>query len=228
MEAKKIPFRHELKHYINYADYLDLTMKLKFVTKLDENAINGKGYKIRSLYFDNFEDKAMREKINGVNGREKFRIRYYNNDPNFIRLEKKSKYYGKCYKVSEKISYEECLRLLDGDNEFLRDETKPLFFELYLKMQYQNLVPKNIVDYEREAYIHDVGNVRITIDSKISSSNNTKEFFNKDLPMITIQDATILEVKYDNFLPEFIRGVTALNSRRATSFSKYTNTRINY
>lgn len=86
--------RHELKHYINYADVLQLRSRLLFVASLDENAAEGNGYRVKSLYFDNFNDKALKEKIDGVNEREKFRLRRYNDDKSFIRLEKKSKKKG--------------------------------------------------------------------------------------------------------------------------------------
>lgn len=83
--------RHELKHYINYSDVLQLRARLPLVAMLDKNAVQGNGYRVKSLYFDNFNDKALIEKINGVNEREKFRLRLYNNDMSFIRLEKKAK-----------------------------------------------------------------------------------------------------------------------------------------
>ena len=81
-------FRHEYKHEINYSDMIALRGRLRAVMKPDENGADGK-YLIRSLYFDNIADKALREKLDGVNNREKFRLRYYNKDTSFIRLEKK-------------------------------------------------------------------------------------------------------------------------------------------
>ena len=70
-------FRHELKHEINLSDMYAIRQRLRTVMRLDENAVNG-NYFIRSLYFDNLSDKALREKLDGINCREKFRIRYYN------------------------------------------------------------------------------------------------------------------------------------------------------
>lgn len=81
-------FRHEWKHEINASDFITVTRRLEAVAKPDVHAEGGY-YKIRSLYFDNLSDKALREKIDGVNMREKFRIRYYNEDVSYIRLEKK-------------------------------------------------------------------------------------------------------------------------------------------
>lgn len=218
--------RHELKHYINYADYLELTARLPLVAAPDENSIDGKGYRIMSLYFDNYNDKALREKVDGVNDREKFRLRYYNGDTSFIRLEKKSKHAGLCYKDFAEITAEECRALLEGDYGALRQNGQDLCLELYAKMQYQLLRPKNIVEYKREAYVYEPGNVRITIDSDIRSGLDVMQFLSPDPITVPVGDVRILEVKYDAFLPEIIRGVVSLSSRQASAFSKYAATRI--
>ena len=83
--------RHEIKHYINYSDVLQIRARLPFVAHPDKNAKEENSYRVKSLYFDNYNDKALKEKIDGINGREKFRLRLYNDDPSFIRLEKKRK-----------------------------------------------------------------------------------------------------------------------------------------
>lgn len=95
--------RHELKHYINYFDVLELRARLPYVAKINRNAKNGNGYLVKSLCFDNYNDKALREKLDGLNDREKFRIRLYNNDTSFIRLDKKKKRNGICYNVSHDL-----------------------------------------------------------------------------------------------------------------------------
>ena len=124
-------YRHEWKHEINYADLLTLRMRLSAVMKRDEHAIGGI-YRIRSLYFDNLSDKALREKIDGVNIREKFRIRYYNGDASFIVLEKKSKINGLCAKESCRITEDEAQKIVDGNLEWMPGSGRPcLTFEEY-------------------------------------------------------------------------------------------------
>lgn len=218
--------RHELKHYINYADVLQLRSRLPFVADVDENAKEGNGYRVKSLYFDNYNDKALKEKIDGVNEREKFRLRFYHDDTSLIRLEKKSKRNGLSYKESAIITVDACKRLLEGDLEALKENRDPLCMELYTKMYYQQLRPKNIVDYQREAYVYPVGNVRVTIDYDIRTSSNVHDFLKSHPVPIPVPGVYILEVKYDSFLPEIIRGVVSLSSRRSTAFSKYAVTRI--
>ena len=218
--------RHELKHYINYADFLQLRSRLHSVASLDVNAHDCNCYRVRSLYFDNYNDKALREKIDGYDKREKFRLRLYNNDPSFIRLEKKSKRGGMSFKESAPISASICESLLHGDLQALRDNATPLLLELYTKMHYQQLRPKSIVDYDREAYVFRAGNVRVTLDSDIRASTNVITFLDPEIITVPIPNVIILEVKYDNFLPEIIRGMTSLSNRRSTAFSKYAAARI--
>ena len=226
IELTEAKGRHELKHYINFSDLLLLRSKLPYVMSLDKNVSERNSYSVKSLYFDNYNDKALKEKIDGVNNREKFRLRLYNNDTSFIRLEKKSKINGYCYKESVRLTLDECQRLLDDDISVLKENGKKLCLELYSKMNYQQLRPKNIVDYQREAYIFSMGNVRITLDYDIRTSNNVKDFLNPNLIPLPINGVYILEVKYDNYLPEIVRGIVSLSSRRSTAFSKYAIARM--
>lgn len=219
-------FRHEWKHEINYSDMVVLRQRLKAVMKPDENAVNGK-YFIRSLYFDNISDKALREKIDGVNCREKFRIRYYNNDTSLIHLEKKSKINGLGNKQSANLSAEEAQKIVDGDLDWMIDCDRPLLQELYSKMKSQGLRPKTIVDYTREPFIFSAGNVRVTLDYDIRTGLYCTDFLNPDCITIPAGNAPIiLEVKWDEFLPSVIRDIVQLESRRTAAFSKYAACRI--
>lgn len=219
-------FRHEWKHEINYSDMLILRQRLKAVMKPDENAVDGK-YFIRSLYFDNISDKALREKIDGVNCREKFRIRYYNNDTSLIHLEKKSKINGLGNKQSANLSAEEAQKIVDGDFDWMIDCDRPLVQELYSKMKSQGLRPKTIVDYTREPFVFSAGNVRVTLDYDIRTGLYCTDFLNPDCITIPAGNAPIiLEVKWDEFLPFVIRDIVQLESRHTAAFSKYAACRI--
>ena len=219
-------FRHEWKHEINYSDMIILRQRLKAVMKPDENAVDGK-YFIRSLYFDNISDKALREKIDGVNCREKFRIRYYNDDTSLIHLEKKSKINGLGNKQSASLSAEEAQKIVDGDLDWMIDCDRPLVQELYSKMKSQGLRPKTIVDYTREPFVFSAGNVRVTLDYDIRTGLYCTDFLNPDCITIPAGNAPIiLEVKWDEFLPSVIRDIVQLESRRTAAFSKYAVCRI--
>lgn len=133
-----IHYRHEWKHEITYLDMLTLRQRLQAVAQSDPHAIDGR-YLIRSLYFDNLEDKALREKVDGVNMREKFRIRYYNDDTSLIHLEKKSKKNGLGTKYSARLTAEEAQCIVDGKLDWMMDSERPLVQELYCKMRYQGM-----------------------------------------------------------------------------------------
>ncbi len=214
--------RHEYKHPINYHDYLMISGRLKHLAKQDKHVGGDGTYRVRSLYFDNLSDKALREKIDGTDRREKFRIRYYNDDTDFIRLEKKSKIHGLCEKVSAPVTREEVIRICRGDIDFLLKSDKELLQELYAKMRYQLLRPKVVVDYKREPYVYGPGNVRVTFDSDIRTSLYQSSLFEKDLLTMPTQDEGILmEVKYDAFLPEIMQMAVRVPNRQAEAFSKY-------
>ena len=88
---KNVQYRNELKHLITSADRAAICAVMKTVAHLDPHAGEKGYYSIRSLYFDSIADKALREKQDGVNRREKFRIRYYDGNTSVIHLEKKVK-----------------------------------------------------------------------------------------------------------------------------------------
>lgn len=145
--------RHELKFFINVSDYFSIKNRIKHIASIDKNSGSSGSYHIRSLYFDNFNDKALLEKVNGYSRREKFRIRYYNDNFDFIRLEKKSKVNGLCTKFSAPLTKEQCEKILNNDIDWMLTSDKSLIQELYFKMKSQMLRPKTVVDYTREAYI---------------------------------------------------------------------------
>lgn len=219
-------YRCERKHEISYGDMLVLEQRLSAIMKPDEHAKDGK-YLVRSLYFDNASDKALREKIDGVNIREKFRIRYYNNDTSLIRLEKKSKVNGFCLKKNATLSLEQAQAIANGDYEWMADCGIPLVQELYSKMMNQGLRPKTIVDYTREAFVFAPGNVRVTLDYNIRTGMTCTDFMNPNCVTVPAGDAPIiLEIKWDDYLPDIIRDAVQLPNCRTGAFSKYAVCRI--
>lgn len=220
MEQK---FRHEYKHSITPADMVTLRMRLSAVMQHDSFTVGGK-YFIRSLYFDNIFDKALLEKLNGVNQREKFRIRYYNGDTSFIRLEKKAKFGGLSSKLSVPLTYGQADLLARGIP--VRDSKNELINELAFKMDTQLLKPKTIVDYTREAFVYPAGNVRVTLDCNIRTGMDPTELLDPNCVTVPTGEDIILEVKWDEYLPSAIEQAVQLGSRQTSSFSKYAACRI--
>ena len=178
---RAIPLRHELKHQINLREDLVLSQRLKKLFPHDKNAGPDGTYRVTSLYFDTPYDSALREKIDGVNRREKFRLRYYGADTSFIRLEKKYKIERPVRQAQRPDDAEQVQRLLSGSYEFLLDSGEPLFIELYSKIKGKGLRPKTIVRYDREAFLYAPGNVRITLDRDIRTGLGNVDFLNPDI-----------------------------------------------
>lgn len=219
-------YRHEWKHAITYADLLAIRQRMSAIAIPDPHTIDGK-YLIRSLYFDNLNDKALREKVDGVNMREKFRIRYYNFDTRIIHLEKKSKFNGLGTKYHAPLTAEEAQKIVDGDIDWMIDSPHSLIQELYCKMKYQGMRPMTIVDYTREPFIYGPGNVRVTLDYDIRTGMNRTDFLNPECVTIPAGDAPIiLEVKWDAYLPGIIRDAVQIPGTRVQAFSKYAQCRI--
>ena len=237
-------YRHELKYKISYPDYLAMRSRLRPVMKADPHAAAGGRYLVRSVYFDNLNDKALREKIDGVAKREKFRIRYYNDDLSYIVLEKKMKIGSLCLKCSAPITEEECRKILsggrssvtdggrgslrNGDLSFMKEHPQELVRELYAKMTCQLLRPRVLVSYTREPFIYPAGNVRVTFDSDIRTSLFHQEFLTKEAAGISATDEpqdVYLEVKFDAFLPEVVQDLIRVKGIRQHAFSKYSASR---
>lgn len=219
-------YRHEWKHEIDASDLIAIRQRLRAVAKPDKHTADGK-YFIRSLYFDNLADQALREKLDGVNCREKFRLRYYNLDPSLIRLEKKSKRGGLSQKQSANLTAAEAQAIVEGRLDWMADSGRPLIQELYSKMLSRGLRPKTIVDYTREPFVYAPGNVRITLDYDIRSGLGCTDFLNPNCVTVPAGRARIiLEVKWDEFLPAIIRDAVQLEGRHAAAFSKYAACRI--
>ncbi len=218
--------RHEWKHEITAADRLVLSSRLSAAARRDGHGQNGR-YEIRSLYFDDPRDTALREKLDGVARREKFRIRYYNGDASYICLEKKVKWDGLCGKRSVLLSTQEVQLLLDGNLGWMPSSGRPLIQELYWKMKANGLRPRTLVDYTRDAYVFPAGNVRVTLDLNIRTGLGSTDFLNSSAITVPAGDApAILEVKWDEFLPDIIRDAVQLPGRHTSSFSKYAACRI--
>lgn len=219
-------YRHEWKHIISYGQQLILRQRLSAVAQADSHAVNGT-YHIRSLYFDNLQDKALREKLDGVNMREKFRLRYYNEDTSHIHLEKKSKLNGLCAKAMAELTAEQAQAIIEGDICWMMASDIPLVQELYSKMLSQGMRPKTIVDYDREPFVFAPGNVRVTMDYNIRSGAEPGAFFDPASVTLPAGDgAIILEVKWDDFLPDIIRDAVQLTGCHTEAFSKYAACRI--
>ena len=219
-------FRHEVKHEISHLDLPLLRQRLRAVMRPDAHARNGQ-YEIRSLYFDNLEDKVLREKLDGVSIREKYRIRLYNNDPSLIHLERKFKCGGLGYKDSALLSPGQARSIARGDVRWMAASTNEVILRFYSQVLKEGLSARVIVDYTREPFVFGPGNVRVTLDYQIRTGLRCTDFLNPGCVTVPLPgNPCILEVKWDDFLPDVIRDMVQLKDRHSTSFSKYAACRI--
>ncbi len=184
-------------------------------------------YKIRSLYFDTLEDKALREKLDGVAIREKWRIRYYNTDTSAIKLERKLKDNSLGNKQSTRLTREQAEKIVSGDIDWMAKSEDGILLVFYSRLKSEGLRPRTIVDYTREPFVFSAGNVRVTLDYGIRTGLGGTDFLSPDCPTVPISPSPIImEVKWDEFLPDIIRDVVQLDSRRSGAFSKYASSRM--
>ena len=219
-------YRHEVKHIITPGDAAAIRANLTAVATLDPHAAENGSYCIRSLYFDDPLDTALHEKLDGVNERRKFRIRYYNDDLSYIMLECKMKRDGVGCKPQARLTLEETGKIIRGDISWMPASGRPLLVALYADMKTRLLRPKTVVQYRRVPFIYAPGNVRVTIDWDIRTGT-PGDFLKPDGLTLPVEDNVILlEVKWDEYLPGVIRKAAALKSREPTAFSKYAACRV--
>ena len=206
---KKYKYRHELKFKISNASAEVLKQKLSLILDKDKNAYYKDGsYLIRSLYFDDRDSTSYYEKMDGVLYRKKYRIRIYNNDESFIRLEKKMKHDNYTAKEQMLISKSIYSKILDGK---INDINNPegLLLEFINEIRTKGLVPSVIVGYHRVAFTYPISEVRITFDSKIESGLYNYDLFDNKMPTYVVDEPgkQVLEVKFNEVLPLHIANI---------------------
>lgn len=214
-------YRHEYKLAISAADCLALRRRLEAVASPDPYAQNGL-YRIRSLYFDTPQDTALRQKLDGVDRREKYRLRLYNGDTTLIHLERKSRRNGLGAKQQVTLSASEVQALLAGDCSGLAARCEELLQAFCCRVRLQGLAPRTLVEYTRRPYIYPPGNVRVTLDGQLRTGVRCTDFL--DPAAVTIPAPgpyALLEVKWDTFLPAVIRDAVQLPGCQIQAFSKY-------
>lgn len=214
-------FRYENKYLITTAGYEMLRTRLRAMMEGDANVNEQGEYFIRSLYFDDAFQSGLTDKREGALLREKFRIRFYNMDDSFIRLESKQKHDCLTKKESAKLTRAQVEDILDGDLWELYDTDQPLLRSFYLKSRLRRLKPTVIVDYTREAYVFE--DVRITFDKYIRSGLYATDLFDPDLLTVPVlpEDRMVMEVKYDDALPAAVSRLLQPVPVARTAFSKY-------
>ena len=219
-------YRHEIKHLITQADAIAIRNNLTAIAESDPHVKDDGSYTIRSLYFDDMRNTALWEKLDGVNERRKFRIRYYNDDLSFIMLECKQKCDNVGCKLQQRLTEEEVRKIMNEDISWMATSGKPLLVTLYVEMKSKQLKPKCVVEYKRIPFVYGPGNVRVTIDWNIRTGPPGQFLDPAGLTLPVDGDPMLLEVKWDEYLPNAIRRAADLKGRYQGAFSKYATCRM--
>ena len=217
-----IEYRVEQKYLVSDLDLVLIASRLRTVMEADIHQ-EGDCYEVRSIYFDDAYDSCMDENEDGVDNRKKYRIRTYDTPGAPLRLEIKEKYRGYTKKTGCELDRDTYEGILSGENlpEFGSD---PAMNQLLLQMNCRKMEPKIAVVYQRTAFVYPAGNVRITFDRNIMASRDLDSFLDPHVsalvPVLPV-GMHVLEVKYDELLPDVIAGQLEVGKLRQTAFSKY-------
>lgn len=214
--------RVELKHHINYFQYLSLSHKLANVLVADKH--NGvRGYTIRSLYFDDFGNSDFYEKLAGIENRKKIRLRVYSPNDKQAKLEIKRKFGDSQEKKTVLKDKADAEELIKQNYEVLRKYDSETAQSIYHIMKLNRLRPVVLIEYRRKAFIHQMNNIRVTLDNDIRSNEVNFGLFDEKVVMIPTDDydTNILEVKYNNFIFKYITDIFSPLDLERQSYSKY-------
>lgn len=215
-------YRHELKYLINEGDLAVLRGRMTPVFSPDCHAESGY-YTVRSLYFDDYWNSAREEKEMGIFARKKYRIRLYNGDAGYIRLERKTKRGNYILKESAGVTRDTVEQILEGNYDSLLNSSEPLCREFYVECMCSVMRPRVIVDYDREPYVLEEGNVRVTFDRRVRAAVLSMDLFDPALPVMECLEPgkLIMEVKYTEFLPKIAQELLPVRASEFTAVSKY-------
>ncbi len=220
-------YRNEYKYVIDSEQFAMLLGRARAVLQSDSHAEGSnsqmRAYNIRSVYFDDVDNTCYYENENGTDPREKFRIRIYNHSDQRITLEQKSRRSLKCLKQSCPLTRQQCDFLLKGEPLQETGEEPLLLRKFTTLMRTRLLRPVVIVEYDRIPFVYPLGNVRVTLDCNLRASERCGGFFNAQLPLRPVLPigTHIAEVKWDEFLPDYIYQAMMLESLQWQSFSKF-------
>lgn len=216
-------YRNELKYFIRYIDYLKIKEILVNFLKIDPYSTSKNGYWIRSLYFDTPDNKEYIEKVMGVENRKKIRLRLYDLEDQRIKLEIKNKYNNYIKKETTFISRENAKKLMSGDKSFLLNSQNTILNRVYYFMSEKYYIPVVIVDYFRDAFVGSFNNIRITFDHGISACITDLNIFKSGLHLFPVFDSTtiVMEVKYNFFLPAWLKMALSCIRTVNSAISKY-------
>ncbi|MCP5107665.1 MAG: polyphosphate polymerase domain-containing protein [bacterium] len=216
-------YRHELKYFISFTNQKILSEAFRHTMETDPNGNEDNEYWIRSLYFDTMGNSDFYDKEIGIKTRKKIRLRIYNVEQPWVKIEIKNKYEQYMLKETAALSRDEARALIRGEKEVLLNHGNPTLNRVFYYMAKDLYKPAVIIDYEREAYVGSIQDIRITFDKNIRASGVDFDIFNPDLNMQPVFEypTMVVEVKYNRFMPSWIKEMLAGFHSERYAISKY-------
>lgn len=216
-------YRNELKYLINIQEYYYLRNIFNGVLNTDEYSKGNNDYWIRSLYLDTLYDKEFNDKIIGVKDRKKLRLRIYDTNTKKVKFEIKNRFDQYMLKETVSISREDAQVICRGESINFEKYNNSILHKVNYIIHTDYYKPSAIIDYEREAYTYPINSIRITFDKNIRATTSSFDLFSKDISTVNLfnQPLVVLEVKYNNILPKFIRDILSSCKGDRLSISKY-------
>ena len=216
-------FRHEVKYFISEREAFMLSQYLRLIMRVDRHADADGQYWVRSLYFDTSGNRDYFDKVNGYFERRKLRLRIYDTKSDAAMLELKSKHGAVVHKESVQLNSTEAIMLINDNCTFLPGMLNDAAGKFYTCFRREHLRPILLIDYERQAFELPLENIRITIDRNLRASMDTLRLFDKSVPCANVMNEArcILEVKYRNAIPDFLRSILSEIRLSSVSISKY-------
>ncbi|MCD8039715.1 MAG: polyphosphate polymerase domain-containing protein [Lachnospiraceae bacterium] len=221
-------YRHEVKFLLSMTEYEQLKRLLGSLLIKDVNMKRSGDYYIRSLYFDTPENSDYHDKLIGAAQRKKIRLRIYDTAADRVKLEIKNKNGDYSIKETTTISREAAILLSGGNYGALDGYGDDISGKAYVMLSSYAYMPKVLVDYEREAYLLPVENVRLTFDKRVRACSARgcragAGLFDGSSAFVGVLEPgyMILEVKYDRYLPAYVKNVLSSINMQRMSISKY-------
>jgi len=194
----------------------------------------GNHYTVKSIYFDSPNFLFYSEKNDHEKHRKKVRLRGYNseNSNNTVFLEIKRKYEAPIFKNRCPLKYEDSKKIFSGKSienyvennlKFPNavDDAKRFFYQIYTK----KLMPVVNVIYEREPFLGKLdNNIRITFDKNLRSSPypTIDDLYNEKRIRYSLKGRFILEVKFNDYYPSWMKPIIGVLGLQKVPASKYT------
>ncbi len=223
--GKEPVYRHEDKYLVAYLQYMRVRQMIAAVMQRDSHAENDRGYTVRSLYYDTVSNRDYHEKEDGVDERQKLRLRTYGSAPSIAKLEIKHRKEGGIFKESVTLSMDEVGKIMahDPDYSVLESKPAPAANHILWLLQTKGYTPAAIVAYDREAFTLPFYETRVTFDTSIRGGRETGRFLDPSVLLVPVIPSTeiVMEVKYNHMFPNFLRPLISIAEGQNMAISKY-------